>query len=302
MRSQGCNILLLVNNTPSHIFSKDSLTNITLEFLEPNMTLHIQPMDTGIIQTFKAHYRHLYIMQALEHDKEDYQEIYHINQLEAMLMLQEAWSSMTATMIANCWRHSGILSTDESTHLVSTHSTNPTAITSTILQPAGVFFGCPGSWSHSIATEYDGCLVQEQTQCWGAAIYWRGEDNQGGMDGWGHCWTNEDQCDWGRWWCCWGDRWTQWGRGSSSFAPSRLLCNFWTASTLQHLTGSIRLKNPFPYYDVLSVRNTQLCSLRAILHSSLHHLPHISANHLCIRWYWLLRWKRMAFLPKKTCM
>lgn len=103
------------------------------------MTSHIQPMDAGIIRTFKAHYRRLYIMRALERNEEDYREIYHINQLEAMLMSQEAWSSVTATTIANCWHHSGILSTDEPTHPVGTHSTNPTAIASTILQPAGVF-------------------------------------------------------------------------------------------------------------------------------------------------------------------
>ena len=34
-----------------------SLTNIELVYLPPNMTTHLQPMDAGIIHSFKAKYK-----------------------------------------------------------------------------------------------------------------------------------------------------------------------------------------------------------------------------------------------------
>jgi DDE superfamily endonuclease len=36
------------------------LSNITIHFLPPNMTAHIQPMDAGIIHSFKSKYKKLY--------------------------------------------------------------------------------------------------------------------------------------------------------------------------------------------------------------------------------------------------
>jgi DDE superfamily endonuclease len=36
------------------------LTNVTVHFLPPNMTAHIQPMDAGIINSFKSKYKKLY--------------------------------------------------------------------------------------------------------------------------------------------------------------------------------------------------------------------------------------------------
>ncbi|GBC11159.2 CENP-B homolog protein 2-like [Rhizophagus irregularis DAOM 181602=DAOM 197198] len=55
MRTQGRNILLLVDNAPTHaLFETTRLTNITLEFLPPNTTAHLQPCDQGIINSFKV--------------------------------------------------------------------------------------------------------------------------------------------------------------------------------------------------------------------------------------------------------
>lgn len=47
------------------------LKNITLEFLPPNTTFLIQPLDMGIIKTLKTHHRGLlvtYILNAIEDD------------------------------------------------------------------------------------------------------------------------------------------------------------------------------------------------------------------------------------------
>jgi len=54
--------LLLVDNCPAHTdgFSLN-LKNLCIEYIPPNITLHIQPRDAGIICNFKAHYRNLLV-------------------------------------------------------------------------------------------------------------------------------------------------------------------------------------------------------------------------------------------------
>lgn len=55
MRAQDRNILLLVDNAPTHaLYENTHLTNITIENLPPNTTAHLQPCDQGIINSFKV--------------------------------------------------------------------------------------------------------------------------------------------------------------------------------------------------------------------------------------------------------
>lgn len=55
MRRQNRNILLLADNAPTHIINENlPLTNINLHFLPPNTTSHLQPLDAGIINSFKV--------------------------------------------------------------------------------------------------------------------------------------------------------------------------------------------------------------------------------------------------------
>ena len=55
MRRQNRNILLLVDNAPTHaLYETIHLTNITIKYLPPNTTVHLQPCDQGIINSFKV--------------------------------------------------------------------------------------------------------------------------------------------------------------------------------------------------------------------------------------------------------
>lgn len=55
MRRQNRQILLLVDNAPTHaLHETTNLTNITIEHLPPNTTAHLQPCDQGIINSFKV--------------------------------------------------------------------------------------------------------------------------------------------------------------------------------------------------------------------------------------------------------
>lgn len=100
-------ICLLVDNFKGHLISYEP-TNIHIEFMAPNMTSFIQPLDAGIIRCFKAHYRHATCMRAIEQDDAGEQDIYKIDLLEAMLLVNEAWSEVSQATIANCWQHTKI--------------------------------------------------------------------------------------------------------------------------------------------------------------------------------------------------
>ena len=52
---QGRNILLLIDNAPTHaLYENTHLTNVTIEHLPPNIMAHLQPCDQGIINSFKV--------------------------------------------------------------------------------------------------------------------------------------------------------------------------------------------------------------------------------------------------------
>ena len=65
MKSRDRKVILLVDNASSHT-SKKKLSNVTMHYLPPNTTAHIQPMDGGIIRAFKAHYKKQLVRHYIE--------------------------------------------------------------------------------------------------------------------------------------------------------------------------------------------------------------------------------------------
>ncbi len=54
MRLQNHHIFLLADNAPVHIIDENvNLTNVTVHFLPPNTTVHLQPYDVEIINLLK---------------------------------------------------------------------------------------------------------------------------------------------------------------------------------------------------------------------------------------------------------
>ena len=82
--------------------------HIMLIHFEPGLTSHIQPLDAGIIRAFKAHYRRAFCLRAIEKDNAAEENIYKINLLEAMVMAEEAWESVSPATLKNCWNHTSI--------------------------------------------------------------------------------------------------------------------------------------------------------------------------------------------------
>jgi hypothetical protein len=62
LRRKNGKILLLVDNCPAHPHIQD-LSNIKLMFLPPNATSVFQPMDMGIIKSFKVYFRRFLVPQ-----------------------------------------------------------------------------------------------------------------------------------------------------------------------------------------------------------------------------------------------
>lgn len=121
MRADRRRVLLLLDNaSPHRVYGP--LSNVTIAMLPPNTTAHLQPADAGIIRQFKSQVRkqqtqHVLqqINHILEHESENTQalnKIYDVDVLTAMMWAQEAWARVSPANIANCWRHTHILSDD----------------------------------------------------------------------------------------------------------------------------------------------------------------------------------------------
>ena len=85
-----------------------------MAFLPPNTTSHLQPLDAGIIKSFKAHYKRNYcrhILKLFEEGKDINKE--KVNIKNAIDYLADAWENVTDETIFNCWVKTGILPSNE---------------------------------------------------------------------------------------------------------------------------------------------------------------------------------------------
>jgi hypothetical protein len=87
-----------------------NLTHVEVAFLPPNTTSHLQPLDAGVIKSFKAHYKRNYcrhILKLFEEGKDINKE--KVNIKEAVDYLADAWENVSSDTIFNCWVKTGIL-------------------------------------------------------------------------------------------------------------------------------------------------------------------------------------------------
>ena len=101
-----------MDNAPSHILP-NNLTNVQCEFLPPTPTSHLQPMDAGIINAYKAHYRR-YVVRSVV-DAIDAGRKPDIQISDAIRWTKLSWDQVTPETIHNCWRHTGILPAETTT-------------------------------------------------------------------------------------------------------------------------------------------------------------------------------------------
>ncbi|OBZ80168.1 Tigger transposable element-derived protein 6, partial [Choanephora cucurbitarum] len=99
-------ILLLLDNASSH--SKDlALKNVRPEHLSANTISRVQPLDAGIITNFKSNYN-LCGCKYMR-NREATENMYKVNQLDAIHFCKAAWNLVTPQTITNCFQHTTLM-------------------------------------------------------------------------------------------------------------------------------------------------------------------------------------------------
>jgi hypothetical protein len=110
MKRQQRNVLLILDNAPTHMVKNLTLVSVKVLFLPPNTTSRIQPMDAGIIAAFKKRYRSFHLANAIDRDAAGEKDLYKVDILKAMRWCRSAWNALAPSTIENCWRHTGLMS------------------------------------------------------------------------------------------------------------------------------------------------------------------------------------------------
>ena len=112
LEKDGRKILLYVDNCTAHS-PRIQLKCITLKFLPPNTTAESQPMDQGVIQNLKVHYRRLLLRKRI--DAIDVGYAFSLNLLDAIHLLRRAWEAVSDNTIQGCFRRAKFTSSGEVT-------------------------------------------------------------------------------------------------------------------------------------------------------------------------------------------
>ena len=100
LSQQGRRVLLCLDNFSGHS-PELQLSNIQLVFFPPNTTAKSQPMDQGIIENLKRHYKKLLLhrrIEAMDEGKE-----FKFTLLDALHVVQRAWEQVSELTIRNCF-------------------------------------------------------------------------------------------------------------------------------------------------------------------------------------------------------
>ena len=120
----GRNVCLLVDELSAHVAGKEllswdlpeSLANIKLVLFPTNTPSVHQPLDQGIIRSWKAHYRRRWLAYMCNEYNTHGNPLRSTNVLKAIRWLTDAWENdVTPITIRNCWNKSGLLAPDSST-------------------------------------------------------------------------------------------------------------------------------------------------------------------------------------------
>lgn len=107
MKKNDRKILLFIDNAPCHVINQD-LSNIKLIFFPPNTTSKCQPLDQGVIHSFKCHYRqklvkHIIAQCTLAQTADQIS----ISVLDAIKWIDLSWKNVTEITIQKCFRAAG---------------------------------------------------------------------------------------------------------------------------------------------------------------------------------------------------
>ncbi|CAB5384860.1 unnamed protein product [Rhizophagus irregularis] len=106
LKHQGQRVLLLLDNCSSHKLDGLTLRYTDVHFLPPNTTSKIQPMDAGVIMSFKRHYRRSHVRLLLRYvEAGNRAEDLRMDILQAIRFIIQAWGEINPEVVRNCWWH-----------------------------------------------------------------------------------------------------------------------------------------------------------------------------------------------------
>jgi transcriptional regulator with XRE-family HTH domain len=116
MKKNSRQILLFLDNAPCHPHDLE-LSNIKFVFFPPNTTSIVQPLDQGVINSFKCHYRrmlvkHIIAQCTMAHSIDQI----NVTALDAIRWIDEAWKTVTSTTIRNGFSSAGFCSIPSNQH------------------------------------------------------------------------------------------------------------------------------------------------------------------------------------------
>lgn len=104
-----CKIVLLLDNCTAHpddtVLHDD---NVLIKFLPPNTTAIIQPMDQGIIQSVKCHYKSEFLKKILDTDSTSFElsDIKkHFTIKDCLYLVKDAWDLVSKATLVNAWHN-----------------------------------------------------------------------------------------------------------------------------------------------------------------------------------------------------
>ena len=104
-------VLLFIDNCSAHP-QITGLQAVKLHFFPPNTTSHLQPMDQGVIMSFKTHYRRRLVKRLLE-SYEAGETPTPVTVKEAVDMTHASWQQVTQPCIKHCFAKAGFKQTDD---------------------------------------------------------------------------------------------------------------------------------------------------------------------------------------------
>lgn len=107
---ENCHILLFVDNAPSHVV--ETYSNIQIQFLPPNTTAKLQPLDQGVLRLVKCAYRSslsdMYL-DGIENNEHAKAIMKRFDIKVTCDLVCAAWKSIKATTIQSCFAKAGFM-------------------------------------------------------------------------------------------------------------------------------------------------------------------------------------------------
>jgi DDE superfamily endonuclease len=109
-------VLLILDNFSAHeagaryLQANEPLRNTEIIYLPPNVTSRHQPLDQGVIRTWKSHWKRKWLQYMIDEFDEGREPVKSMDILKAVRWGIDSWHhDVSLSAIENCWIKSGLL-------------------------------------------------------------------------------------------------------------------------------------------------------------------------------------------------